>query len=468
MIDTEKIFSIFMLSILMLFNSCEKKKAKEQEPNIVLFLVDDLGWKDLKNYGSVLYQTPHVDQLSKEGVVFSNAYAAATVCSPTRASILTGKYPATINTTDWIKGHHKPFARFLPPDWNMHLRDEDVTLAQALKEKGYTTIHIGKWHLGEEEKYWPEFYGFDKNIGGWRVGMPTKQKGIGGYFSPYQRLTQEAAMYIETNKKKPFFLNFWLYNVHTPLQAKKAKIAKYENLVDSTQLQSNATYAAMVEHMDDALGAIVNQLKKAGVYENTIIVFASDNGGLIGNKGKELKPKITSNAPLRTGKGDIYEGGVRVPFMISWPNNIEPNKTDVLAISPDIFPTLLGLINQKQTLNKLKLDGEDLSDLLLNNHAPNREAIFWHYPHYHTEGAKPYSAIRKGDWKLIYLYEDNTLELYNLKNDISESTNLIEKFPKKGGELLVVLNTWKEKVSAQEPVKNPNYSPKKEHQFRWK
>jgi arylsulfatase A len=341
MIDTEKIFSIFMLSILMLFNSCEKKKAKEQEPNIVLFLVDDLGWKDLKNYGSVLYQTPHVDQLSKEGVVFSNAYAAATVCSPTRASILTGKYPATINTTDWIKGHHKPFARFLPPDWNMHLRDEDVTLAQALKEKGYTTIHIGKWHLGEEEKYWPEFYGFDKNIGGWRVGMPTKQKGIGGYFSPYhnprlengpegeyltERLTQEAAMYIETNKKKPFFLNFWLYNVHTPLQAKKAKIAKYENLVDSTQLQSNATYAAMVEHMDDALGAIVNQLKKAGVYENTIIVFASDNGGLIGNKGKELKPKITSNAPLRTGKGDIYEGGVRVPFMISWPNNIEPNR----------------------------------------------------------------------------------------------------------------------------------------------
>jgi arylsulfatase A len=481
----KNLFLIIILSLSIFFNACEKKEVKEElSPNIVLFLVDDLGWKDLKSYGSNLYQTPNVDQLSKEGVVFSNAYAAATVCSPTRASILTGKYPATINTTDWISGYHKPFAKYQVPDWTMHLRDEDATLGQVLKEKGYNTIHIGKWHLGEEEKHWPESYGFDENLGGWKVGMPKKGKGKGGYFVPYnnprledgpqgeyltERLAQEAAKYIKSNKEKPFFLNFWLYNVHTPMMAKKEKVSKYENLVDSTELQSNATYAAMVEHMDDALGVVIHQLKELGLYDNTIIVFASDNGGLIGNKGKlTTKPKITSNHPLRTGKGDMYEGGVRVPFMVSWPKRIKPNKTDVLSISPDIFPTLLGLTNQNESVEKIEFDGEDLSNLLLHDVSPKREAIFWHYPHYHTEGAKPYSAIRKGDWKLIYAYEQDTLELYNLKDDLSESTNLIDIFPKKGQELLIELNTWKEKVSAQNPIKNPKYDPKKEHKFQWK
>jgi arylsulfatase A-like enzyme len=477
-------FKSILVFTLLALCSCKDKKEVAVQPNIILFLVDDLGWKDVKSYGSTLYQTPNVDALAQEGVVFSNAYAAAAVCSPTRASILTGKYPATIHCTDWIRGHHKPFAKYQVPDWTMHLRDQDTTIVDVLKEKGYKTIHIGKWHLGEEEKYWPEAHGFDQNIGGWKVGMPKKIKGKGGYFVPYnnprledgpqgeyltERLAQEAANYIANNEKEPFFLNFWLYNVHLPLKAKQAKIAKYEALVDSTALQSNATYAAMVEHMDDALGVVVAQLKKSGLYENTIIVFASDNGGITGNKGNQsLKPTITSNFPLRSGKGDMYEGGVRVPLIVNWPNKIAPNKTDVLSISPDIFPTLLGLINQHPSGKKINVDGEDLSDLLLKGKAPKRDAIFWHYPHYHTEGAKPYSAVRKGDWKLISVYEQDKLELYHLADDLSESVNLIDKYPEKGATLFQLLENWKKEVAAQDPIVNPNYDPEKEQQFAWR
>ncbi|MFH4969451.1 sulfatase [Gaetbulibacter sp. M240] len=446
------------------------------KPNIVLFLVDDLGWKDLGCYGSDLYQTPNTDALADSGIMFTNAYAAAPVCSPTRASILTGKYPATINTTDWIKGHHKPFAKYLPPKWDMHIKANDTTLAEVLQKMGYRTIHIGKWHLGEAETDWPEHHGFDKNIGGWKKGMPNKKKNKGGYFSPYfnprledgpegeyltERLAKEASKFIDSNKDKPFFLNFWLYNVHTPLQAKKEKIAKYNGIVKEASLQSNPTYTAMVEHMDDALGVVVSQLKKSGIYDNTIIVFASDNGGLLGTKGKDIKPKITSNFPLRSGKGSIYEGGVRTPFIISWPKKIKARKTDVVSISPDIFPTLIGLINNKNETNNLNFDGIDLSPFLLQNLPVNRDAIFWHYPHYHAQGAKPFSAIRKGSWKLIQVYEEPTLKLYNLETDISEKVNLIQEYPAKGHELLNELNTWKQEVGAQEPILNPNYDPKK-------
>jgi len=456
--------------------------STHQKPNVVLFLVDDLGWTDLSSYGSTLYQTPNADQLAADGIKFTDAYAACTVCSPTRASILTGKHPAHINTTDWIAGHQRPFAKLKVPEWTQHIREEDVTLAEALKGQGYSTIHIGKWHLGEEEKYWPEHHGFDTNIGGWKMGMPKRVKKVGGYFSPYhnprltdglegeyltERLADEAVSFINQNDDKPFFLNFWLYNVHTPLQAKEELITKYDSLVDPNALHSNATYAAMVEHMDQALGKVVAQLKVSGIYDNTIIVFASDNGGLIGNKGDlSKKPKVTSNYPLKAGKGHKYEGGVRVPFLVSWPGHITANQTsDVLSSSIDIFPTLFGLLGIKEAL-PTDIDGTDLSALLIGGEEPESEVIYWHYPHYHTEGATPYSAVRKGDWKLILNYENDSLELFNLKQDIGESNNVASDYPEKAKELEEILTAWKQKMGAQEPIVNPDYDSAK--QRKWK
>ncbi len=457
-----------------------KKETKDESPNVVLFLVDDLGWTDLGSYGSELYRTPHVDALAKQGVKFTNAYSACTVCSPTRASIMTGKYPARINCTDWIEGHIRPFAKYQVPDWTMHIDPADSTLAESLRSKGYSTVHIGKWHLGEEEQYWPENHGFDKNIGGWRKGGPNKVKKVGGYFTPYnnprledgpegeyltERLSQEAVSYIDDHKSGPFFMNFWLYNVHTPLEAKADKIEKYNKLVNKEALQSNPIYAAMVEHMDEALGAVVNKLKAEGLYDNTIIIFASDNGGLTGTRGVEgRKPRVTSNHPLKSGKGDIYEGGVRTPFIVSWPKKIKPKETDALAISTDIYPTVLGLINQEPS--GIPFDGKNLSSLLLEGGAIDRDALYWHYPHYHTEGAEPYSAIRKGDWKLISVYGEEQPKLYNLETDISESNDLVDQYPEMAKALLKQLNNWKQEVKAQDPMPNPNYDPKRENKWR--
>ena len=470
-------YVIGCLSFLFVVNSCQ---YKEQTPNVVLFIVDDLGWKDVALYGSNFYQTPNVDFLASEGIRFTDAYASCTVCSPTRASIMTGKYPAHLNCTDWIEGYNKPYAMYSSPNWTQRLRATDTTLAEVLKQAGYKTIHIGKWHLGEAETDWPTHHGFDINVAGWRKGSPSRKKGKGGYFVPYnnpkledgpegeyltERLAKEASNFIKSNKDEPFFLNFWLYNVHTPLQAKQEKNEKYKNLIGIDSLQTNATYAAMVEHMDEALGKLISTLKETGVYENTIIIFSSDNGGLIGNKSDvSKKPRVTSNYPLRTGKGDIYEGGVRVPLIISWPNTIKKSKTtDVLAISNDIFPTLAGLLDIDTSID---FDGENLENFIKKNQKPDRDALYWHYPHYHTEGATPYSAIRKGEWKLIYRYEKDSLELYNLREDIGETNNLALREKDKTNELLLLLNQWKKEMKAQDPIENPNFDVEK--QGLWK
>lgn len=448
-----------------------------QQPNIVLFLVDDLGWRDISGYGSALYQTPNVDALAQSGVKFTDAYSACTVCSPSRASILTGKYPARIRCTDWIAGHNRPYAKLQIPVWTQRLLAADTTLAEVLKTNGYRTAHIGKWHLGEEETDWPEYHGFDLNIGGWKKGQPNKVNKQGGFFTPYnnprlmdgppgeyltERLAREAADYIQQNKDTPFFLNYWLYSVHTPMEAKEEKIKKYRAIVHPDSLQANATYAAMVEHMDDALGQVVAALKDAGVYENTIVIFASDNGGLLSaNDGANGKTSVTSNHPLRSGKGDVYEGAVRTPLIISWPKEIAGGRvTNVPSISTDIFPTVLGLTGLRKSFSSPK-DGVDLSALLLKNKKPKRDAIFWHYPHYHTEGATPYSAVRQGDWKLIKFYEDNRLELYNLETDIGETTNLVDRQSKRAVDMHQLLQEWLQEVAAQLPEPNPDYDPAK-------
>ena len=464
---------------LSLFSTVLVGNAQEvKQPNVVFILVDDMGWRDLGCFGSDFYQSPHIDKLAQDGVLFDNAYAACTVSSPTRASIMTGKYPAKLHLTDWIEGHKKPKAKLQIPDWTMYLPLKEITMAEVFKSNGYATGHFGKWHLGEDPKYWPENQGFDVNVGGWSNGSPNKneKKGYNGYFTPYgnprltdgplgeqltERLSSEVCNYIENNKTKPFFINLWFYNVHTPLQAKAEKIAKYKALADTTKQHTNPVYAAMVEHVDDAVGEVVRKLKELQLYDNTIIVFTSDNGGLIG-RGTN---KVTNNLPIRSGKGDIYEGGVRVPLICKLLNNKNASTINHnQVISVDYLPTFIELahLSVSDSLKK-SMDGISIAQNLNNKKKIKRKAIYWHYPHYHTEGATPYSAIREGDWKLINVLESNTFELYNLKNDIGESIELSTKYPKKADKLKKDLQDWRNKIGAQMPTENPKYEPNRKN-----
>ncbi|MFW6218889.1 MAG: sulfatase [Bacteroidota bacterium] len=465
----------FISIIVNTIASCSSTNEKKLKPNVVFILVDDLGWRDLSYAGSKFYQTPHVDSLASKGVTFTNAYAASTVSSPTRAGILSGKYPATINCTDWITGHVKPFAKLKVPDWTMYLDTAEYTMAEAFRDAGYVTAHIGKFHLGEEETYWPDNQGFDINIAGWKMGRPLS------YFSPYKnpkisdgpegeyltdRLAEEACNFIAQNKEQPFFLNLWFYNVHTPLQAKQETIDKYKAKVDSGYMQRNPVYAAMVEHTDDAVGRVVSELQKQGLLENTIIVFTSDNGGLVGSYPEY---RVTSNLPLRSGKGSMYEGGVRVPAFIVAPGIATPGlKCDVPIISSDYFPTLMELTGVKYK-DKVKntLDGLSIVPLFKQNGSIDRSSIFWHYPHYHPEGAVPYSAIRKNQWKLIHVIENDSYELYNLKDDIGEENNLIDVNTERADSLKQELNAWRVKAGAQMPTLNPDYDKEKENLYSW-
>lgn len=465
---SKRILNYKILFLLFLL-SCQTKIEK---PNVIFILVDDLGWTDLGSYGSKYYQTPNIDKLAKKGIQFTNAYAASNVCSPTRASILTGKYPATLHLTDYIPGKQFPNAKLLPPKWKKYLDTSEVTTAEVFKNNGYKTAHIGKWHLGKDSIYWPENHGFDINIGGYSRGSPiqNKRKGKNGYFSPYgnpklkdgskdeyltNRLAIEAKKFITKNKNTPFFLNFWLYSVHMPLQAKNEKIQKYESLKDYSKKHKNAVYAAMIEHMDEAIGIILKTLVELDLDKKTIIVFTSDNGGLVGNH-KRFKESITSNFPLRSGKGDIYEGGVRVPCIFYYPNKMKPRVDDTPIISPDFLPTLINLTDlsiKKQT----QFDGVSLASLLLKNEPLKSRPLFWHYPHYHLEGAVPYSAIRYNNYKLIHNSETNSLELYNLEKDIAETKNLRYDNEVLTQNLFSKLKQWKLSNQLQQPTSNPRY-----------
>lgn len=433
----------------------------QERPNVVLIVVDDLGWYDLASYGSTYYQTPNVDQLAQEGLKYTNAYSACTVCSPTRAAILSGKSPARLHCTDWIEGWKMKDEPLTIPDWTMYLDTAEYTLAEAFLENGYSTGHVGKWHLGEDSIYWPENQGFQVNLGGWSSGSPTTKKGLyNGFFAPFgnprlpdlpddeyltERLSREAVRFISENHPqetgRPFFLNYWMYSVHTPIQAKAEMVKKFELLKDTTNAQQNPTYAAMVAHMDEAVGQVVKALKDQGLYDNTILIFTSDNGGLIGRRDK-----VTQNGPLRSGKGDMYEGGIRIPLIIRAPD-FEAGITDSPSISMDLFPTIASISGLKVPEQvKANFEGRDLTK------ANQPRDLFWHYPHYHIEGAKPYSAIRSGDWKLIYYYETGSSELFNLQTDLSETTDLSERQPAKKRELLAKLEAWKREVGAQLPT----------------
>ena len=407
-----------------------------KKPNILFILLDDYGWTDTGCYGSSFYETPRIDALALEGARFTDAYASCPVCSPTRASILTGKYPARLGLTQWIGGHSEGKLADVP--YIDHLSTDEISLAKALKQGGYKTWHVGKWHLSKhnEERFdtYPDKHGFDVNIGGCHFGHP-----FNGYFSPYgietledgpegeyltDRLTNEAVRLIEQNGGKPFFLNMAHYAVHAPLGAKPEILKKYEALADSSYFQNNATYAAMIQSVDESLRSIINALQHKGVLNNTLIIVTSDNGAV---------HRTSKSYPLRKGKGSEYEGGVRVPLIISWKGHTVTGKsTDEPAITPDLFSTILDAANVK-TQDKT-IDGKSLLPVMQGK-ALEERPIFWHYPHYHDGGARPYSAIRHGDWKLIKKYEDNSYELYNLKNDIGETKNLSKKYPQKTKEL---------------------------------
>lgn len=447
--------------------SLSAKEANDSKPNIVMFLIDDLGWNDFSCYGSKFYQTPTIDSLAHAGVLFTDAYAACTVSSPTRAALMTGKYPARLHLTDWISGWNYEWAKLQIPNWTKYLPLEEKTVAEYLKEAGYQTWHIGKWHLGDDEKYWPENQGFDINIGGNYKGAPIKNKqGCGGYFSPYclprlengpdgeyltDRLTNEAVNLIEQQGNEPFFLNMSHYAVHAPLGAKPEMLKKYEALADTSYFQNNATYAAMIQSVDESMNSIVRALQRKGVLDNTLIIITSDNGAV---------HRISKSCPLRKGKGSEYEGGVRVPLIVYWKNHTPTNKSlDTPVITPDLFSTMLDAANIE--IQDKTVDGVALFPIIKRKNSKERP-IFWHYPHYHDGGARPYSAVRLGDWKLIKQYDSDKYELYNLKTDIGETNDLNKKYPQKVKELEHILQQWLQSVNAQLPTKNPKWEPQKE------
>ncbi len=475
---------------LFLVLSCRKV---ETPPNIIFVLVDDLGWADVGFMGSTFYDTPNIDQLASNGIVYNQAYAAAAVCSPTRASILTGKYPTRTGITDWIRGRysgvevpsdkknpegyemmHKEAVLKTPrnPYWMEH---QEITLAEILGENNYSTGHIGKWHLGPSE-WSPLTQGFGENKGGEDYGQPPT------YFDPYERngfsigslpgkspgeyLTdreaEEAVQFITKNKNKPFYLALNHYAVHTPLMAKEDLIEKYEikrsemNIAwteddgvqarfrsrQALEIQNNSIYAAMIKSVDKSMVRIVITLKELDLFDNTIIIFYSDNGGHIVS---------TSNSPLRMGKGHPYEGGIRVPLMIHWPNGITESSTNNTPVhSIDLFPTLIKLT--KATIpESLDLDGLDISPTFSGKEITTR-SLFWHFPHYWWgTKVKPYSIILKDNWKMIHWYETGENMLFDLDTDISEKSNVSKLYPRRIETMRSELNEWLIDTSAKLP-----------------
>ncbi|MFB3826469.1 MAG: sulfatase [Bryobacteraceae bacterium] len=436
--------------------------APPRRPNIIIFLVDDLGWADVGCDGSTFYETPNVDRLASQGVRFTNGYAACPVCSPTRASIMTGKYPARLHLTDWIPGRRQwPTSKLLAPQFEQQLALDETTIAEMLKPLGYTSAAIGKWHLGGGS-YLPEHQGFDLNIGGTERGSPPS------YFPPYRipgleprserdyltdNLTARAEQFIESNRSKPFFLYLSHFAVHLPIGAKPEVAAKYR-AKKVTGEQKHPEYAAMVEGMDDSMGRILAKLDELGIANDTVIFYLSDNGGLR-YEGKSTAP-ITSNAPLRAGKGHLYEGGIRVPTIVRWPGKLPAGVVnDTPVCSVDLLPTIAEMTGAKRGV----VDGVSLTPALRKGGALKRDALYWHYPHYSNQGGVPGGAVRQGDWKLIEFYEDGHVELYNLRDDPGERNNLAPKLKQKAAELRKKLDDWRRSVNAVMPAVNPKYDP---------
>lgn len=427
----------------------------QKRPNIVFILIDDMGWTDVGCYGSRFHETPNIDRLASQGMKFTDAYAACPVCSPTRASILAGQYPARVGITDFIPGHQRPWEKLRVPQNQLFLPLESVTVAEVLKDSGYSTGYIGKWHLGTQEIHQPDRQGFS-----WVPGAARNRND-----KRVTAFTDAAVEFIEDNKDKPFFLFLSHNTVHIPLEAPEELVRKYENKTRPPTGVNNPVYAAMVEHLDNSVGRILKKLGDLKLEQNTLVVFFSDNGGLykpFGGYSGDKQPVMT-NAPLRDEKGTLYEGGVREPLIVRWPGVIKAGTTCSEPVtSVDFYPTFMEIVGAKGDANHT-LDGRSILPLLWQTGTLRRDAIYWHYPHYHH--SRPAGAIRRGDWKLIEFYEDGRLELYNLKDDIGEKENLAAKMPEKAAELQGRLAAWRKSVGAKMPTLNPDYDPARANEW---
>ena len=455
--------------------------ATVDKPNIVLIVTDDLGAHDLACYGSTFHRTPRLDQLAKDGVRFTQAYSSCPVCSPTRASLMTGKAPARVGITDWLPGRgDRPDQRLNRPALKQQLPLEETTLAELLKARGYATGHIGKWHLGGEG-FGPLEQGYDVNIAGDHTGTPRS------YFAPFQskpkngpaqamrgledapdgeyltdRLGMEAAKFIEAHAAERFFLYLPHYGVHTPMKAPEQLVAQYDATGRPVGAQQNPIYAAMLESVDTAVGRVVDALAKHKLTDHTLVIFTSDNGGLSVVEGPNTP--ATSNAPLREGKGYLYEGGIRVPFIVSGYGVRNPGRTEATPIwSCDVLPTVAALCGADQL--RADLDGVDLAPLLQETGPIETRALYWHYPHYANQGGRPGGVIRDGDWKLIEhftganTFGDHRRELFELTKDPRESKNVAKENPEIVARLAKQLADWRKSIGALLPTSNPDYAP---------
>ena len=472
---------LLLFAIIVFGSTVANFGAESRKPNIVVFLVDDLGATDIACFGSSFYETPNVDRLAREGMRFTAAYSTCPVCSPTRSSMMTGRYPQRTGITDYINtgrtNQPESWARntkLLPAPYEDHLALEERTIAEELHDAGYATFFAGKWHLGGKD-FLPTAQGFDINKGGTNAGSPRS------YSSPYSnpqlkdgpageklemRLADETCQFIEANRERPFFAYLSFYSVHIPLQAPEELIAKYKRKAEKSPkakwgrereskvrlVQNHPTYAGMIEMMDRAVGKVLERLDQLKLAEDTIVIFTADNGGVATSEGWP-----TSNLPLRAGKGWMYEGGIRVPTVVRWPGVVKAASTCATpVISVDYFPTLLEAAGRPVESGHV-VDGKSIMPLLRGVTMPQR-AIYWDYPHYGNQGGSPASAVREGRWKLIEWREDDSTELYNLEADPGEEHNLAENRAYVVERLRGMLAKWRRDVGAKAPTKNPRYS----------
>lgn len=475
------ICTIVILTLLM-FSGCQGRK-KPSTPNVLFILADDLGYSDLSCMGSNYYETPNVDRIADAGMLFTDGYAGARVCSPSRATLMTGQFTATHGITDWIGAYSgedwrkkKRFTKMLPAEYNHHLASEDITLPEAFKVAGYTTFFAGKWHLGGEGNL-PTDHGFDINKGGFHRGSPP-----GGFYAPFRnpklkdhekgenlsmRLAKETAGFIKTSKDKPFFAYLSFYAVHAPVQTTREKWKKYRDKAENMGIaekgfakgdmlpyrlhQDNPVYAGLIESMDDAVGHVLQTLKETGLDKNTIVVFTSDNGGVVAGDHYS-----TSCLPLKGGKGQQWEGGIRIPYIINVPwmeLNGEKNSTPVAG--SDFYPTLIDLTGNSIPEGAY-VEGKSIVPVLEGKPFEERP-LYWHYPHYGNQGGRPSSIIRKGNWKLIHYWEDGHDELYNLTEDIHEDNDLSDEEPDRTAQMRKDLLSWLKEKEANYPVPDPLY-----------
>ena len=431
----------------------------------MFILADDLGYSQIGCNGTDYYQTPNIDKLADEGMRFTNAYAACPVCSPTRASIMTGKYPARLHLTDFIAGNNKTNYPLTQPDWQKHLPLEEITFAEILKESGYNTALFGKWHLSQEKMppgslpFNPDKQGFDESF--------VTYKPSGNMIQLWQEaendahnvdtITNLALDFLERNKSNPFFLFVSHNTIHDPLKEKAETIQKYANLKASDEPENHPIVAAMIERLDNSCGEIFNKITELGLDENTVVIFFGDNGG---------RDKHAKQTPFRAGKGWLYEGGIREPLIVKWKNEITASTvSEALISSVDFLPTFIEIAGGNETPKNI--DGKSFMPVLKDNQVENHNNVFWHYPHYHGgSGMIPAGAVRSGNYKLIEWYEpkflgnSTSIELFDLSKDQSETTNLSQQLPEKAAELKEILNKWRNDVDAQMPTVNKNYNSK--------